>query len=665
MDYFKQACVEILEELNKNEVKTQRQLNQVKLSVLNKYKSESKINQIPKNADIYFAGSEEDRIKFRDLLSLKPVRTISGVAPIALMSEPYPCPHTLKGIGPCTYCPGGPGSPFGDVPQSYTGKEPSTRRSMRNNYDPYLIVFNRLEHYVAMGKVPDKAEIIIQGGTFTFFPKLYQEYFVKYALKAMNDFSALFFNDDGNIDMVKFKGFFELPRRISEDEKRTKSIQNKLLRIKHLDLSDNRILHDIEELFFNSAINKKYQMGGTLQAALASKINALHPPINVEVDDAGSSLKLINAENANVKSIKNLQQKIKAENLTPLSLKQIQKENETSFIRCVGLTIETKSDFGKLYHGNLMLELGCTRVELGIQSIYDNVLEVTNRGNTVADNVESIRILKDLGFKINAHYMPGLPLTSKEMDLKGLKELFENPDYMPDMLKIYPCMVMEGTMLYDDWRAGKFNPLTTKEAAEIIAEAKRFFPEFVRITRIQRDIPTYVTAGGVDRTNLRQYVEKLAKEKGIRCRCIRCREAGIKSAQNKKINLENLRIKIIEYGASHGKEFFIAAEDNEMDVLFGYCRLRFPSQFLREEITKDSALIREIHVYSAAVQIGKKSDDSFQHKGIGKQLMAKAEEIAKQNGKDKVIIISGIGAREYFKKFGYGLERAYMTKRIQ
>ena len=193
MSYFKQACIEILEELKKNDIKTQRQLNRIKLGVLNKYKAENKIGQIPKNADIYFEGSEEDRKKFKDLLSLKPVRTISGVAPIALMSEPYPCPHTLKGIGPCSYCPGGPGSPFGDVPQSYTGKEPSTRRSMRNFYDPYLIVFNRLEHYVAMGKIPDKAEIIVQGGTFTFFPKLYQEYFIKYSLKAMNDFSRLFF----------------------------------------------------------------------------------------------------------------------------------------------------------------------------------------------------------------------------------------------------------------------------------------------------------------------------------------------------------------------------------------------------------------------------------------------------------------------------------------
>ena len=622
MDEFKQACAEILEELGKSNAKTKHQLNQIKLKVLNKHKANGRISQIPKNADLYFAASEEERHKFKEMLSLKPVRTISGVAPIALMSEPYPCPHTMKGIGPCTYCPGGPGSVFGDVPQSYTGKEPSTRRAIRNNYDPYLIVFNRLEHYIAMGRIPDKAELIIQGGTFTFFPRAYQEYFVKYALKAMNDFSRLFFNKMGDLDALKFKKFFELPRILNEDNRRVKNIQKKLLHIKNL----NRVIEKNQNL----------------------------------------------DENPNVLAIKNIQIKLKNEDNQNLSLKQVQKENETSFIRCVGLTIETKSDFGKLHHGSLMLELGCTRVELGIQSIYDDVLQATNRGNTTDDNIESIRILKDLGFKINCHYMPGLPNTTKEMDLEGLKHLFENQDYRPDMLKIYPCMVMEGTKLYSDWMEGKFKPLTTKEAAEIIAEAKRYIPKWCRLMRVQRDIPTFATASGVDRTNLRQYVEKICKEKGIKCKCIRCREIGF-HLKNEKIDFEKftfqvnfskppIKIRAIEYDASHGREFFIAAEDLENDVLFGFCRMRFPSQFLRDEITENSALIRELHVLSAAAQIGKKSDESFQHRGIGKSLLARAEDIAKQNYKDKMVIISGIGAREYFRKLGYKMEGVYMVK---
>ncbi|MBI2653557.1 tRNA uridine(34) 5-carboxymethylaminomethyl modification radical SAM/GNAT enzyme Elp3 [Candidatus Woesearchaeota archaeon] len=657
---IKQICAEILEEAKKNNIQSKYELNQIKLRILNKSKPNGKLKRIPKNADIYFAASEEDRKKFRNLLSLKPVRTISGVAPIALMSEPYPCPHTMKGIGPCTYCPGGPGSVFGDVPQSYTGKEPSTRRAIRNNYDPYLIVFNRLEHYVAMGKIPDKAEIIIQGGTFTFFPKAYQEYFVKYALKAMNDFSKMFFDNKGNLNILKFKKFFELPRILSEEDNRTKRVQQKLLHIKNLDLNDLEVRGKVNEMFFSDFDGIIFKLGNALGRIGNNQKNE----INVSIQNTSLNLIENKIENPNILAIKKIQQKLNAENNPDISLKQTQKENETSFIRCVGLTIETKSDFGKLFHGNLMLELGCTRVEIGIQSIYDNVLSATNRGNTVADNIESIRILKDLGFKINCHYMPGLPKTTKDMDLHGLRQLFENPDYKPDMLKIYPCMVMEGTKLYEDWKAGKFIPLNTKEAAEIIAESKRFFPEFARITRIQRDIPTYMTAGGVDRTNLRQYIKKLCAEKEIKCRCIRCREAGLNFIHNREINLENLRIKIIEYEASHGKEFFIAAEDKEADVLFGYCRLRFPSQSLRQEITKDSALIRELHVYSAAVQIGKKSEESFQHRGIGKNLLMKAEEIAKQNGKDKMVVISGIGAREYFRKFGYELEGAYMAKKL-
>src|SRR3989344_1427564 len=261
MDYFRQVCIDIVKELNKNEVKTKPQFNQLKLKILNKYKDKGVLDKIPKNADIYFTATDEEREKFRDILSLKPVRTISGVSPIALMSDPYPCPHSMKGIGPCSYCPGGPGSPFGDVPQSYTGKEPSTRRSIRNNYDPYLVVFNRLEHYIAMGKVPDKAEIIIQGGTFTFFPKKYQEYFVKYALKAMNDFSKIFFDENADFDMDNFKKFFELPRDISDEESRTSRLQNKLSQIKKLDLGKEENLEIAKSLIDNKTKNNEIKNG--------------------------------------------------------------------------------------------------------------------------------------------------------------------------------------------------------------------------------------------------------------------------------------------------------------------------------------------------------------------------------------------------------------------
>lgn len=545
-----------------------KQLAVEKIKLCRKYR----LKKIPTDIEIMLHAGIKDMPKIRKFLLAKPTRTISGVAVCAIMTKPYPCPH-----GKCVYCPGGLNSAFGTVPQSYTGKEPATRRAIRNKYNAYLQVMNRLEQYVVAAHVLDKLELIIMGGTFPSFPKSYQKDFVKNAIQAMNDFSSLFIKNSV-LNLIKFKEFFQLPGDIT-DKKRTKSIHKKLLKIK---------------------------------------------------------------------------------NSRKTTLEKEQSRNEKTGIRCIGLTIETRPDYGKLKQANEMLRLGCTRVELGIQTVYDRVLEKIERSHSVNDSVESTRILKDLGFKINYHVMPGLPGVTEKQDLAALKTLFEDENFRPDMLKIYPCMVMRGTKLFEEWKKGKFKPLTTKKAAELIAEFKKYVPEYVRIMRVQRDIPTFMTSSGIDRTNLRQYVEKICNEKNIKCRCIRCREARFSPIKN--VNINNIKIKIIEYKASHGKEFFIAAEDEKNDVLFGYCRLRFPSQFLRKEITKDSALIREIHIYSTAVQIGKKSKESFQHRGIGKKLMKIAEEIAKNNNKDKIVVLSGIGAKQYFAKLGYKHDGPYMSK---
>jgi elongator complex protein 3 len=662
---LKQIYKEILNEAKKRKVHDLNKFNKIKLKVLKKYKT----GNIPKNANIASIASKKDRKIFSGILSMKPTRTISGVAPIALMTDPYPCPHTIKGIGPCTYCPGGPGSPFGDVPQSYTGKEPSTRRAIRNHYDPYLGVFNRLEHYIAMNLVPEKVEVILQGGTFNFFPKSYQEYFIKYLVKAMNDFSLLFY-EKKEINNKKFNLFFEMPADIHNNE-RTKRIQEKLYFIKNLDLSKKEVLKVVNNTLFNkkSSFNdninliKKIKNNNVKNLILEQlkKFNGTKNTVNNNKINNEKNKKTINNSDSNLIAIKRVINKVNDQDDNSLTLEKIQEQNETSQIRCVGLTVETKSDYGKLSQGNEMLRLGATRVEIGIQSIYNKVLEKTNRGNTVKDNIESIRILKDLGFKINAHYMPGMPYTTKEMDKKGLKALFDDEDYKPDMLKLYPCMVMKGTNLYEDYKKGKFKPLETKKAAELIAWFKQFVPNYCRIMRVQRDIPTFLTDAGVDKTNLRQYVEKELKKKNIVCNCIRCREIGHKLHDNKNLKLNKPKLLINEYKASKGKEFFISYEDIKTNTLFGFCRLRFPSQFLREEITKDSALIRELHVFGSAVSIGKKGN--IQHTGIGKMLLKKAEEISLKNNKDKIVVISGIGTRNYYRKLGYKKEGPYMVKK--
>jgi len=249
--------------------------------------------------------------------------------------------------------------------------------------------------------------------------------------------------------------------------------------------------------------------------------------------------------------------------------------------------------------------------------------------------------------------MPGLPLTDCKRDMKGMKLLFEDSAYLPDMIKLYPCMVAPGTPLYEQYQKGEFTPITTEEAAKRIAEFYTFVPEYCRIQRVQRDVPTKHWKAGVDRTNLRQYAEQ---KYGGESRDIRAREP-----KDREVNWDMVKVKITGYSASNGKEFFIQATDKENDLLVGFCRLRFPFEFLRPEITADSALIRELHVYGTATSLGK--NGKVQHKGWGQKLMKAAEKIAIEHGKKKMVVISGVGVREYFRcKLGYKKEGHYMVK---
>jgi elongator complex protein 3 len=243
---------------------------------------------------------------------------------------------------------------------------------------------------------------------------------------------------------------------------------------------------------------------------------------------------------------------------------------------------------------------------------------------------------------------------SIKQDLEGLRRLFGDPSYRPDMLKIYPCMVMKGTNLYGLWKKGLYRPLSTKEAARLIASFKASVPRYCRIMRVQRDIPSYMASAGVDRTNLRQYIQQIMQAQGTLCECIRCREIGRRKA------LGRPRINVLEYEASKGTEFFISADQG--DSILGFCRLRLPSDCLRDEITPNSALVRELHVYGMATGIGERGD--VQHRGIGRMLLRKAEHIAAGNGKDKLVVISGIGARGYYRKLGYRRQGPYMVRKV-
>jgi len=336
--------------------------------------------------------------------------------------------------------------------------------------------------------------------------------------------------------------------------------------------------------------------------------------------------------------------------------------NERAPHRAIGVTFETRPDFGFEKEADAMLSMGGTQVELGVQTLSDAVYRRVLRGHTVSDVVRSTAALRDSGFKLCYHMMPGLFATPKQ-DVGYFKTLFSDARFQPDMVKIYPVLVMQGTPLYAMWKRGEFSPYTTEEAAEVIADATRFIPPYVRVPRIQRDIPSPLVAAGVKNSNLRQIVDELLHERGEKCRCIRCREIGSGERKGKGIGKLRLEMKRREYAAAGGKEIFLSFEDEGNDLIAGFLRLRIPNKPHREELAA-SSIVRELHVYGQEASIGERASDKEQHKGLGGKLLLEAEMISRdEEGMEKISVLSGAGARGYYRKTGYSISGAYMQKR--
>jgi elongator complex protein 3 len=343
-------------------------------------------------------------------------------------------------------------------------------------------------------------------------------------------------------------------------------------------------------------------------------------------------------------------------------LENVQKLNEGSQIRCVGMTFETRPDYCKTEDVDRMLQMGVTRVELGVQTIYNFIYHRIERGHRVEDVVESNRILRDSGVKVAMHLMPGL-FADQERDLRIFKRIFSDERFKPDMLKIYPCLVTKGSKLHELWQEGTYKPYTTEEAVDLIVEIKKLLPKWVRTMRIQRDIPSQLIEAGVKKSNLGELVYQTLEEKNIKCQCIRCREVG---RQTQAPQLDNIKLLSEEYQAGDGQEIFISYEDVVSDSLIGFLRLRIPSsQAHRSEVDDKTALIRELHVYGSMVPLGDRKDELWQHQGYGEGLLEEARRIASEvYDKNKILITSGIGARNYYQKFGYKREGPYMAKKI-
>ena len=337
--------------------------------------------------------------------------------------------------------------------------------------------------------------------------------------------------------------------------------------------------------------------------------------------------------------------------------------NERARHRAIGVTFETRPDFGMKREADAMLSMGGTQVELGVQTLSDAVYRRVLRGHTVSDVARSTSVLRDSGFKLCYHMMPGLFATPRQ-DVGYFKTLFEDERFRPDMLKIYPVLVIQGTPLYAMWKRGEFSPYTTEEAAEVIANATRFIPPYVRVPRIQRDIPSPLVAAGVKNSNLRQIVDGILRERGEKCRCIRCREVGSDERKGRSQGKLKLEMKRLQYDASGGREIFLSFEDEGKDLIAGFLRLRIPHAPHREELAS-SSVVRELHVYGQEASIGERSAQKEQHRGLGGKLLAEAERISREEaGAERISVLSGPGARGYYRKTGYSLEGPYMQKKL-
>ena len=347
-------------------------------------------------------------------------------------------------------------------------------------------------------------------------------------------------------------------------------------------------------------------------------------------------------------------------------LKKEQKKNEKAKHRIIGITLETRPDLITPEEILMMRKLGCTRVEIGVQILDDKILKLNNRGHGIKEIIRATQLLKQTGLKVCYHLMFGLPFSSASKDVSCFKKIFDNQNFRPDMLKLYPCVITAGSKLFKLWQRKKYVPLKDRTLINLLVKIKSLIPPYVRVNRVVRDIPSTLIVAGSKISNLRELIALTMKKNNLKCRCIRCRE--VKESNDFK----NFKLVKRNYQASQGKEIFLSFENQKKNKLVAFLRLRLQNNFSKyfPEL-KNAALIREVHTYGIMVPIGEvlssskgKHTKAAQHQGFGKKLIKEAEKIAKKSGFKKIAVIAGVGAREYYKKLGYQLENTYLIKKL-
>jgi elongator complex protein 3 len=528
---LKKAYREMLQRIIEKQPYSNKELARIKRNVCRKYS----LSHFPKNSEILAVATEEERPEVVPFLIKKPSRTLSGVAVVAVMSKPLPCPH-----GKCTMCPGGPEH---DSPQSYTGYEPAAMRGRMYDYDPRKQTAARIRQLEAIGHNTTKIELILMGGTLPAAPISYQSYFLKGCLEGIS----------------------------------------------------NQDAQTIEEAVQHAEVSER---------------------------------------------------------------------------RCVGITVETRPDTCSLENLRRLLDWGITRVEIGVQAVSDKVYERINRGHTVADVTLAFKNLRDLGLKVTAHMMVGLPSFTWDEELQSFQTLMNDSRFIPDELKIYPLMLMKNTQLYQEYLEGKYHPLDHKETVERVAEFKANIRPTMRLKRVLRDIPATRVYAGPKKSDLREYAQHYLEKSGRKCRCIRCREVGRRMQEGATPNRKDMELVRRNYDASGGQEVFLSFEDRSQDIIFGFLRLRNPSKTpLITAVEQDPfSIIRELHIYGSLVDVGtdpKKDSFDWQHKGLGTELIEQSIEIARNEwGSEWLLVTSGIEVREYYAKKGFERKMPYMGYKL-
>jgi len=482
-------------------------------------------------------GEMDEDLRLLERIRMKPMRTLSGVTTVTVLTKPYPCP------GKCIFCPT-------DVrmPKSYLPDEPGAMRAVEHDFDPYDQVMSRITQLKALGHPTDKIELLILGGTWSSYKRDYQEWFVKRCFDAMN-----------NVPLT--------PTPL---------------------------------------------------------------PLGEGAEKAGEG-----------------------------ELEKAHTYNETTHHRNVGLVIETRPDEINPDEIRWLRHLGVTKVQMGAQSLDDRILEMNKRGHDVECTRQAVALLRAAAFKIVLHWMPNLHGATPESDREDFARLWT--DFCPDEIKIYPNQLLANAELYEYWQRGEFQPYTTQELIDLIADIKPSIPRYCRVNRVIRDIPSTNVVEGNRRTSLRQDVHEEMKRRGTVCQCVRCREVRGKSVRTGALELDDL-----VYQAGAAEEHFISYVTPQ-DKLAGFVRLSLPCKDSPQTGINDldgAALIREVHVYGQSLPVGAEKSGAAQHVGLGTSLLEEAERIAKEKGYSRMAVISAVGTRKYY--LGRGFERGeyYLVKRL-